>query len=127
MILVTAQKLVHTVEDHTSHHETFLLSVPCEITFPYGGPWRPTVGVVCMCNGVTNSMAVWDDPGHSTKAGSHRGGPHFTPHDISVICSLQDHFSVRRPTEADGGFMGSGFVCSTPPNKKRENVHDRST
>ena len=25
MILVTAQKLVHTVEDHTSHHETFLL------------------------------------------------------------------------------------------------------
>ena len=27
-------------------------------------------------------------------------------------------------TQADGGFMGSGFVCSTPPNKKRENVHD---
>ena len=27
-------------------------------------------------------------------------------------------------TQADGGSMGSGFVCSTPPNKKRENVHD---
>ena len=27
-------------------------------------------------------------------------------------------------TQADGGFMGSGFVCPTPPNKKRENVHD---
>ena len=38
MILVTAQKLDHTVEDHTSHHATFLLSVPCKITFPYGGP-----------------------------------------------------------------------------------------
>ena len=86
MILVTAQKLVHTVEDHTSHQETFLLSVPCEITFPYGGPWRPTVGVVCMCNGVTNGLGAWDDPGHSTKAGSHRGGPHFTPRDISVYC-----------------------------------------
>ena len=32
MILVIAQKLVHTVEDHTSHHETFLSSVPPCIT-----------------------------------------------------------------------------------------------
>ena len=28
-------------------------------------------------------------------------------------------------TQADGGFMGSGFVCSTPPNKKRENLCSR--
>jgi hypothetical protein len=87
-ILVTAQKLDHTVEDHTSHHEPFLLSVPCKITFPYGGPQRPTVGVVCMCNGVTNGMSAWDDPGHSTKAGSHRGRPHFTPRDIPVVCQM---------------------------------------
>ncbi len=26
MILVTAQKLAHTVQDHTSHHEPFLSS-----------------------------------------------------------------------------------------------------
>ena len=82
MVLVTAQELPLTVEDHTSHHTTFLLSVPCKITFPYGGPQRPTVGVACMCDSITNSMGAWDDPGHSTKAASHRGGPHFTPRAV---------------------------------------------
>jgi hypothetical protein len=85
MILVTAQKLAHTVEDHTSHHTTFLPSGAELCALSLRRRPRPTVDVVCMCSSVTNGVGTWDDPGDSTKAGTHHGGPHFTPHDISAV------------------------------------------
>ena len=67
MVLVTAQELPLTVEDHTSHHKTFLLSGTELCTLLLGSGRRPTVEEVCMRNGVTNSMGGWDGPGHSSR------------------------------------------------------------